>query len=91
MLLSESSLNATTNRHTLPESVPVTPVSWVVYLMTIGKRAAPMHAVCEQSEWSAIELSRPGHHKLVCSGIATEVQAEALARSISRDPLPIRN
>lgn len=65
------------------ESVHSAPVSWVVYLMTIGKRSAAMHAVCEQSEWAAMEQSWPGHHKLVRNGIATEVEAEALARSFA--------
>jgi hypothetical protein len=54
--------------------------TWVVYLMTIHKRNDRLPAVCEQSEWDAIELSRPGYHQLVQSGIATENEAEDLAR-----------
>lgn len=56
------------------------PVTWVVYLMTIHKRTDRYLAVCEQSEWDAMELSRPGYHHLVRDGIATEVEAETLAR-----------
>ena len=55
-------------------------VTWVVYLMTIHKRTDKFMAVCEQSEWDAMERSRPGYHHLVRAGIATEVEAEALAR-----------
>jgi hypothetical protein len=38
---------------------------WVVYLMTISKNPDGMRAVCEQSEWDAMELNRPGYHKLM--------------------------
>ena len=33
------------------------PVTWVVYLMTIHKRTDRYLAVCEQSEWDAMERS----------------------------------
>jgi hypothetical protein len=55
-------------------------VAWVVYLMTIHKQADRFVAVCEQSEWDAMELARPGYHHLIREGIATEVEAETLAR-----------
>jgi hypothetical protein len=54
--------------------------TWVVYLMTIYKRTERLAAVCRQSEWDAMERLRPGHHQLVQSGIATETEAEYLAR-----------
>ena len=60
------------------------PVTWAVYLMTIHKRTDKIRAVCEQSEWEAMERARPGYHHLVRGGIATEVEAEMLARI----PLP---
>src|ERR1700746_567084 len=53
---------------------------WVVYLMTMGKQSG-MRAVCEQAEWDAMELARPGYHQLIQSGIANENEAERLARS----------
>lgn len=56
-------------------------VSWVVYQMTINKKPAGMKAVCEQSEWDAMELARPGYHTLIQSGIQNEGQAERLARA----------
>jgi len=56
-------------------------IAWVVYRMTIHGRPNGMSAVCEQSEWDAMELARPGHHALVQAGIANEGEAERLARS----------
>ena len=55
-------------------------VTWVVYRMTLPGRQAGVNAVCEQGEWDALELSRPGYHTLVRSGIATEGEAERIAR-----------
>ncbi len=60
--------------------------TWVVYLMTLHNKPAPQKAVCEQSEWEAMEAIRPGYHKLVQSGIPTEREAELLARGTSGDP-----
>jgi hypothetical protein len=60
--------------------MPEKTVTWVVYLMTIRQKAGGMKAVCEQSEWDAMELSRPGYHHLIRGGIASEVEAEILAR-----------
>jgi hypothetical protein len=71
---------------------PKKKVTWVVYQMTIHKRADRLTAVCEQSEWDALELGRPGYHVLVREGIPTEVEAELLARestdnsNVSPDP-----
>ena len=57
-------------------------MSWVVYRTTIhGKPPSVMNAVCEQSEWDAMERKRPGHHTLILAGIASEGEAERLARS----------
>ena len=61
---------------------------WVVYLMTLHRQADGMRAVCEQAEWDAIEVSRPGYHKLVQAGIASEREAELLARGTSGDARP---
>ncbi|HKB41755.1 MAG TPA: hypothetical protein VKD72_35345 [Gemmataceae bacterium] len=49
-----------------------------------GKQDRP-HAVCVQSEWDAMELSRPGYHTLIQAGITDEVVAERLARGTSGD------
>lgn len=56
---------------------------WVVYLMTMHKGAAPMRAVCEQAEWNAMELVRPGYHQLIRGNIGSEREAELLARGTS--------
>ena len=61
-------------------------VTWAVYLMTVPKRVEKIRAVCEQSEWEAMELARPGYHELIRGGIATEVEAETLARTPSTVP-----
>ncbi len=59
--------------------------SWVVYLMTIHQKPEGMLAVCEQSEWDKMEVSKPGFHKLVRAGIQSEREAELLARGTSGD------
>lgn len=59
--------------------------SWVVYLMTVHGKPSGMNAVCEQTEWDAMELSRPGYHTLVRSGIENENEAELVARGTSGD------
>jgi hypothetical protein len=62
-------------------------VSWVVFRMNSDGKTAGRNAVCEQSEWEAMELSHPGLHTLVRSGIASEAEAERLARGTSGDPV----
>jgi hypothetical protein len=59
--------------------------AWVVYRMSISiyGKASAMNAVCKQSEWDAMELAQPGQHTLVRSGIASEAEAEKLARGTS--------
>jgi hypothetical protein len=59
--------------------------SWVVYLMTVHNNQTQMNAICEQSEWDAMELARPGYHTLVRTGITSEGEAERLARGTSGD------
>jgi hypothetical protein len=54
---------------------------WVVYKMTIHGKLSGVNAVCKQDEWDAMEQDRPGYHTLVQAGIATEGEAERLARS----------
>jgi hypothetical protein len=61
---------------------------WVVYRMTINKKGTGMNAVCEESEWEAIELGRPGYHSLIQAGIASEGEAERLARNTPVDRNP---
>jgi hypothetical protein len=58
-----------------------TPVSWVVYAKPINHKD-PVKAVCEQAEWDALELARPGIHTLIQAGFASEGAAENAARGI---------
>jgi hypothetical protein len=60
-------------------------MAWVVYRMTLAKQAIGGNVVCEQSEWEAMELARPGYHVLLHSGIKTEQEAEKLARGTAGD------
>jgi len=54
---------------------------WVVYVNSGGKQADGLHVICSQYEWDQMERERPGHHTLVYSGIASEAEAERLARA----------
>src|SRR5690242_6095614 len=57
--------------------------SWVVYSMPMKGSPGGMRAVCEQSEWDAMELARPGAKTLIQAGIVNEGEAERLARGSS--------
>jgi hypothetical protein len=61
--------------------------TWVVYLMT-GKKTNGMKAVCEKTEWDAMEKAKPGQHQLIQEGIVSESEAELLARGVSGDSKP---
>jgi hypothetical protein len=61
-----------------------TPVSWVVYRMILHGKATGMNAVCEQAEWEAMERDRPGYHTLLQAGIASENEADRIARAAPR-------
>jgi hypothetical protein len=60
-------------------------VAWVVYQIGIREKTAGLNAVCEQSEWDAMELARPAYHTLIRGGILSETEAERLARGTSGD------
>jgi hypothetical protein len=65
--------------------------SWVVYSAPVYQKAGGMNAVCEQEVWDAMEKARPGFYTLIRGGIATEGEAEQLARGTSGDrPKPAR-
>lgn len=61
---------------------------WVVYQAAVRGRPGGTNAVCEASEWDAMEEARPGFNTLVRSGIVTEGEAERLARGTSGDSAP---
>lgn len=58
---------------------------WVVYQMNSHGVLQAGKSVCEQWEWDALQLERPGLHSLIQEGIATEEEAEKLARGTSGD------
>lgn len=53
--------------------------AWVVYKMHLAGATGP-NAVCEQAEWEQMERINPGYHTLVRADIASEPEAERLAR-----------
>jgi len=61
-------------------SKPMANESWVVYEMKIHGKMSGAAAVCQQSEWEAMEREHPGHHLLIRAGIASEGEAEQFAR-----------
>jgi hypothetical protein len=61
---------------------------WVVYLMSVHGRTELLRAVCEQSEWDAMERATPGARTLIRAGITSEGEAEVLARGTSGDRVP---
>jgi hypothetical protein len=63
--------------------------SWAVYTTgTTGKVGGGVNVVCEQSQWEEMERAQPGRHTLVRDDIASESEAERLARGTSGDPKP---
>ena len=60
-------------------------VLWVVYQVSIDGKATGVNVVCEQGEWEQLELAHPGLYTLIRSGIASEAEAERLARGTSGD------
>jgi hypothetical protein len=64
-------------------------ITWVVYLVTMRSGLGNgSRAICERTEWDAMELRRPSYHTLVLEGITSEAEAERLARGTSGDPPP---
>jgi hypothetical protein len=57
--------------------------SWVIYRMTLHNDAVRRPAVCLQSEWDAMEKTRPGYHSLIQAGVPSEGEAERLARELA--------
>jgi hypothetical protein len=64
---------------------------WVVYKSIIRGVPDGINAVCEQTEWEAMQLAKPGQQQLIQTGIANEGEAERLARGTSGDPLKRRS
>lgn len=58
--------------------------TWVVFQAMQGEQSG-IRSVCTQSEWTAIVARKPGVNQLVQGGIASETEAEKLARGTSGD------
>ena len=58
---------------------------WVVYKPIIRGTPSAINAVCDQTEWEAMELAKPGQQQHIKSGITNEGEAERLARGTSGD------
>lgn len=58
---------------------------WAVYKKTTKQDPEGVNAVCQQEEWNAMELAKPGQQPLVQGGIAHEGMAERLARGTYGD------
>ncbi len=65
--------------------------AWVVYRMNVeGKPTGPT-GVCGQEEWAVMEATQFGQHTLIRGGIATEKEAEQVARGTSGDGFSSRS
>jgi hypothetical protein len=62
-------------------------VGWVVYKSRHAGEHGP-NAVCEQQEWDEMESADPGLQTLLRSGVASEAEAEALARALPGGTAP---
>jgi hypothetical protein len=57
--------------------------TWVVYKVIKAGDSDGRAAVCEQAEWAELAQGDPGRYTLVRAGIASEPEAERLARDLS--------
>ena len=60
-------------------------VSWVVYKMVPRGHEVGINVICEQSEWDVLVKANRGQCTLIRAGIASEGEAERLARGTSGD------
>jgi hypothetical protein len=61
--------------------------TWVVYQRPMRGCAEGIRAVCEQREWAAMNLAKPGFYTLIQEHIENEGKAEQLARGKSGQEL----
>src|SRR4051812_25587343 len=67
-----------------------TVATWAVFHTPATARECGRTTVCSQSEWDAIEREWPGRHTLVRGNIASEAEAERVARAASGYVAPSR-
>jgi hypothetical protein len=61
---------------------------WVVYQAAVKGMERGPNAICDQAEWDAMEAAAPGVNRLIRGGIASEAEAERLARGTAGDAVP---
>jgi hypothetical protein len=64
------------------------PNSWVIYQTVRQGVVSGVNGLCQQNEWEKMERSNPGAQVLIQGGIASEGEAERLARGASGDTKP---
>jgi hypothetical protein len=62
--------------------------TWVVYQMPVKGIPDGVRGICQQWEWDALELAKPGVNTLIRAGIENEGEAERLARGSSGEARP---
>jgi hypothetical protein len=62
-------------------SLPRRSGPWVVYQKPVKGVPDRMRGICEQWEWDAMELARPGVNTHIQAGIVNEGEAEQLTRA----------
>jgi hypothetical protein len=62
-------------------------MAWVVYKSRLAGNHGS-NSVCDQAEWDALENANPGHQTLLRSGVASEAEAEKLARELPGGTAP---
>ncbi len=67
-----------------------TAATWAVFHTPATARECGRTTVCSQAEWDAIEREWPGRHTLVRGNIASEAEAERVARAASGYVAPSR-
>ena len=57
--------------------------TWVVFQMPVKNCPVGRRAVCEQTEWVAMDSAKPGVYTVIQAGMTNEGEAERLARGMS--------
>jgi hypothetical protein len=65
--------------------------AWAVFQTPATARECGRTTVCSQPEWDAIEREWPGRYTLVRGNIASEAEAERVARAASGYVAPSRS
>ena len=60
---------------------------WAVYQIEAHGKQEAVKAMCDQREWANLESQGQGRCTLIRANIASEAEAERLARGTSGDPL----